>query len=126
LDELSTLGETTVAEFYQEKGFALSVLSPEFMLQPAHLDDLRGGDAKTNAEILRGILAGTEAGPKRDAVLLNAGAALFVAGKSGSMSDGWGLAAELIESGRALRKLDELAAWSARLSVSAKSKEGLP
>ena len=108
LDELSTLGENTVAEFYQGKGFALSVLNPEFPLQPASLADLRGGDRETNAEIIRCLLRGTDLGPKRDAVLLNASAALFVAGKSRTMIDGWALAAELIDSGQAMRKLEEL------------------
>ena len=78
LDELSTLGANHVAEFYQERGFSASpVLSPEnFPLQPATLADLRGGDKFVNAEIIRRILRGEERGPKRDAVLLNAGAAL--------------------------------------------------
>ena len=83
LDELSTLGENTIAEFFQERGFTVSTTSPEqFPLQPAGLSDLLGGDKNQNAEIVRRILAGDERGPKRDAVLLNAGAALFVAGKT--------------------------------------------
>ena len=110
LDELSTLGASHVAEFYQERGFAVSSLSPEdFPLQPASLADLRGGDKFANAEIIRRILRGDERGPKRDAVLLNAGAALFVAGKTKSVSDGWGLAGETIDSGLANAKLAELA-----------------
>src|SRR2546421_2427277 len=72
LDELSTLGESTVAEFYQERGFALSVLNPDFALQPASLADLQGSDRVANAEIIRRLLRGAERGPKRDAVLLNA------------------------------------------------------
>lgn len=109
LDELSTLGENTLAEFYQERGFAVSVLAPEqFPLQPATLEDLRGGDKFQNAEIVRRILHGTERGPRREAVLLNAGAALFVAGKVRSVTEGWELAAEIIDSGRAAAKLTEL------------------
>jgi anthranilate phosphoribosyltransferase len=109
LDELSTLGENTVAEFYQDRGFAASVLSPEhFPLQVATLADLEGGDRKANAEIVRCILGGKERGPKRDAVLLNAGAALFVAGKTKSVVEGWELAAELIDGSQAMRKLEEL------------------
>ena len=110
LDELSTLGENTVAEFYQERGFAVSVLSPEqFPLQPAGLPDLLGGDKNQNAGIVRRILAGDERGPKRDAVLLNAGAALFIAGKTKSLMEGWTLAAETIDGGKAEAKLAELA-----------------
>jgi len=110
LDELSTLGENTIAEFYQERGFAVSILSPEqFPLQRATLTDLLGGDRNANAEIIRRILRGDERGPKRDAVLLNAGAALFVVGKTKSLTEGWDWAAETIDSGKAAAKLAELA-----------------
>jgi anthranilate phosphoribosyltransferase len=110
LDELSTLGPSHIAEFYQERGCSASVLSPEnFPLQPATLADLHGGDKFVNAEIVRRILRGDERGPKRDAVLLNAGAALFVAGKTKSLAAGWVLAAETIDAGAANAKLAELA-----------------
>ena len=111
LDELSTLGENAVAEFYQERGFAESALSPaDFPVQPAVLADLLGSDRQANAEIILRLLRNEDRGPKRDAVLLNAGAALFVAGRTKSVSEGWELASELIESGAAKAKLDELAA----------------
>jgi anthranilate phosphoribosyltransferase len=110
LDELSTLGENTIAEFYQERGFTVSTTLPEqFPLQPATLEDLLGGDKFQNAEIVRRILHGEERGPKRDAVLLNAGAALFVAGKSKSLIEGWELAEETIDFRKAEKKLAELA-----------------
>ncbi len=110
LDELSTLGTTHIAEFYQERGFTTSVLSPEnFPLQPATLADLHGGDKLVNAEIIRRILRGDERGPKRDAVLINAGAGLFVAGKVKSLAEGWELAGETIDGGAAAAKLAELA-----------------
>ncbi len=110
IDELSTLGANTIAEFYQERGFAVSTLAPEnFPLQPATLADLRGGDKIVNAEIIRRILRGDERGPKRDAVLLNAAAALFVAGRAKSLAEGWDLAAETIDGGKAGAKLAELA-----------------
>jgi anthranilate phosphoribosyltransferase len=110
LDEFSTIGANHVAEFYQERGFNLSTLTLEnFPLQPAVLADLRGGDKLANAEIVRRILAGDERGPKRDAVLLNAGAALFIAGKAKSLAEGWALAAETIDGGKAKAKLAELA-----------------
>jgi len=110
LDELSTLGENTIAEFYQERGFTVSTTLPEqFSLQPATLADLLGGDKITNAKIVREILSGEERGPKRDAVLLNAAAALFVAGKSKSLAEGWDLAVETIDGGKAKVKLAELA-----------------
>jgi anthranilate phosphoribosyltransferase len=110
LDELSALGENTVAEFYQERGFNTSILSAENLpLQSATLADLLGGDKNQNADIVRRILSGDERGPKRDAVLLNAGAALFVAGKTKSLAEGWDLAAATIDGGHAGAKLAELA-----------------
>lgn len=109
LDELSTLGDSVVAEFYQDRGFATSVFELEhYPVQPAALADLAGGDSQTNAEIVRRLLRNEDAGPRRDAVLLNAGAALFVAGRSRSVLEGWELAAEIIADGRALAKLREL------------------
>ena len=65
-------------------------------------------DRAANAEIIRQLLAGKLPGPKRDAVLLNAGAALFVAGRSKSFAEGWLLAAEVLASGQATAKLAEL------------------
>lgn len=110
LDELSTLGENTIAEFYQEHGFAVSTgLSEAFSLQQATLVDLLGGDRQANAEIIRRILRGDERGPKRDAVLLNVAAALFIAGKTKSLVEGWNLAGETVDSGRGNKKLLELA-----------------
>lgn len=109
LDELSTLDASQVAEFYQERGFSVSSLSPEmFPRQPATLADLRGGDKAVNAEIIRRIYRGEERGPKRDAVLLNSAAALFVAGKTRSLAEGWDLAGGVIDSGQAAAKLKEL------------------
>ena len=111
LDELSPLGPTTIAEFYQEHARACSTLSPEsFPGQPATVASLGGGDREVNATIIRRVLGGEERGPKRDAVLLNAAAALFVAGRTRSMTDGWELAAELIDRGQAQAKLAELSA----------------
>jgi len=110
LDELSTLGENVVAEFYQERGFSCSVLGADgFAIRPAGLDDLRGGDRRENAAIVRRIISGEDRGPRRDAVLLNAAAALLVADRVRSLVEGWELAEELIDGGRAQRRLEELA-----------------
>ncbi|HEX4264616.1 MAG TPA: anthranilate phosphoribosyltransferase [Verrucomicrobiae bacterium] len=110
LDELSTLGENMVAEFYQERGFATSTLDAgHFPLQPAALADLAGGNRQENAEIIRRILRGEDRGPKRDAVLLNAAAGLFVANRARTLGEGWDRAAELIDGGNAAKKLADLA-----------------
>jgi anthranilate phosphoribosyltransferase len=112
LDELSTLGETTIAEFYQPLGLTTSSLLPAlFPVQPATLADLAGGNSEANAHIIRRLLRGQDLGPKRDAVLLNAAAALFVAEKCRSLAEGWELAAALIDSGKAWAKLQALIAF---------------
>ena len=109
LDELSTLGENTIAEFYHEHGFTASVLATDhFPLQRATLSDLAGGDRQANARIVRAILGGLDGGPKRDAILLNTAAALMVAGRARTMVEGWDLAASVIDSGAALQKLNDL------------------
>jgi anthranilate phosphoribosyltransferase len=110
LDEFSTLGPTTVAEFYHDRGFHMSAFDPTSLpLQPATLADLRGGDREDNARIVRQVLSGEDRGPRRDAVLLNAGAALFIAGQVRSIAEGWDRAAALIDGGQAAAKLRELA-----------------
>ncbi len=109
LDELSTVGDTTVAEFHHERGLSLSTLSPHlFPIQPVTIGDLAGGDCETNAAVVTRILAGEERGPKRDAVLLNAAAALFLADRARTLLEGWDVAADLLDSGRATIKLGEL------------------
>jgi anthranilate phosphoribosyltransferase len=113
LDEFSPLGKTRVAEFYQDRGFALSDLDPAlFPLSPMTLADLQGGDAACNAEMVWQILAGNDRGPRRETVLLNAAGALLVAGTVRSLLDGWELAGELIDSGKATAKLAALVAAS--------------
>lgn len=109
LDELSTLGETNIAEFYHDRGFHVSVLTPEsFPLQPATLRDLAGGDRGANADIVRRLLRGDDRGPRRDAVLLNAAAAFQVVGRVRSLVEGWDLAVEVIDCGKAYTKLEQL------------------
>ena len=111
LDELSTLGLNTIAEFHHDRGFSCTEWSAsDFPLQPARLDDLAGGDAQQNARIIRDILAGTDRGPRRDAVLLNASAALMVAGVVRSMVEGWERAGELIDSGKVTARVEAIAA----------------
>ncbi len=109
MDELSTLGENAIAEFYQDRGFASSTLNPaDLQLEKATLEDLTGGDAPTNAGIIRSILNGKTKGPKREAVLLNAGAALFDANKADAISTGMEMAAAIIDDGQAASKLAAL------------------
>ncbi|MFM8878070.1 MAG: anthranilate phosphoribosyltransferase [Verrucomicrobiota bacterium] len=109
LDELSTLGTNHIAEFYQDRGFSASTGSPaDFPLAPAALKDLEGGNADDNAAIIVRLLEGADCGPRRDAVLLNASAALFVAARVRSMGEGWELAEQLLRDRRVLKTLDQL------------------
>jgi len=109
LDELSTLGTNLVAEFYHDRAFSRSEWSPrDCPVAPATLADLAGGGREENAAIIRRLLAGEDRGPRRDAVLLNASAALFVAGHVRSMVEGWDLALAVLSDGRAARKLRDL------------------
>ncbi len=105
LDEISMSAPTAVCEI-RDGWYRASVITPEeFGFTRCSKEELKGGTPAENAEITRRILGG-EKGPKRDAVLLNAGAALYIAGKTDSMRDGTVLAAELIDSGRAAETLE--------------------
>ena len=113
LDEISMSAPTTVCDF--KDGTYLSyVIKPEdFGLVRCNKRDLIGGSPAENAAITRAILDG-EQGPKRDAVLMNAGAALYIAGKAATIAEGIRLAAAQIDSGAATRTLEELIAVSNR------------
>ena len=107
MDEISPLGETQVHEV-KEKSFNYFHLFPEQLgIHPANLQDLRGGDAETNARILEAIVSGKERGPRREFVLLNAAAGLVIAGLAPKMEGGLRLAADLIDSGKAAAKLEQ-------------------
>ena len=106
LDEISMSAETLVCEFDVEQTKTYTIAPEDFKLERCTKDDLRGGNPQENAAITRAILSGEEQGAKRNAVLLNAGAALYIADKAKSIADGVKLAAELIDSGKALAQLD--------------------
>jgi len=109
LDELSTTGESVVAELKDGAVREFVVTPEEAGLARARLDDLIGGDAAENAAAIRETLAGKD-GPLRDIVLLNAAAALVVADKASTLREGADLAANAIESGAATGALEKLAA----------------
>lgn len=107
LDEISSCDPTTVCEVKNGE-FKTYVIKPEdFGFKSADKSELVGGTPEENAVITRNILNGEETGAKRTAVLMNSGAALYVAGKAQSIADGIQLAAELIDSKKALAKLEE-------------------
>ena len=107
LDEISLSAPTTVCEF-KDGWMKNYVITPEqFGLQRCTKQDLVGGTPAENAEITKAILSG-EKGPKRDAVLMNAGAALYIGGKAESLAEGVKLAEEIIDSGKAMTTLEKL------------------
>lgn len=113
LDEISLSAPTTVCEI-KDGWFKSRVITPEeFGFARCTREDLKGGTPAENAAITRAVLSG-EQGHKRNAVLLNAGAALYIAGKADTMADGVALAGELIDSGAATRTLEKLIAVSNR------------
>ena len=112
LDEISASAPTTVCEV-RDGEFTSYVITPEqFGMERCSKKDLEGGTPAENAAIARAILQG-EKGPKRNAVLLNAGAALHIA-KGISLEEGIQEAAELIDSGKAMEKLEQIVAASNR------------
>ncbi len=117
LDEISTTCETAVVEVFAGQGFDVryEVAPEEFGMRRAALDELRGGDAAQNAAILRAVLDDAE-GPCRDIVLLNAGAALYIAEATASIADGVDAARAAVASGAARAKLDALVTVSRRLA----------
>lgn len=108
MDEFTLTGPSTVSEIKDGKVTTYEVTPEQFGLSCCEIDKLQGGDGIVNAQITKDILAGKEQGAKRDIVLLNAGAALYIGGKTDSIKDGITLAARTIDSGEAVGVLDQL------------------
>ncbi len=107
LDEISLSAPTKICEI-KDGWFKSYTIEPEdFGFKKCSKEDLRGGTPEENANITKEILKGAK-GPKRDAVLLNAGASLYIGGKAESFKDGIKLAAELIDSGKAYETLEKI------------------
>lgn len=116
LDEISMSAPTSICEI-KDGWFKTSVIAPEdFGFKRCAKEELKGGTPEKNAKITLDILNGGRR-PKRDAVLMNAGASLYIGGKAGTMKDGIALAAELLDSGKALETLHKLKEISSRPEV---------
>ncbi|MBR1861301.1 MAG: anthranilate phosphoribosyltransferase [Lachnospiraceae bacterium] len=114
LDEISMSSPTTVCEI-RDGWYRTTVVRPEdFGFRSCSKEELRGGTPEENAAITRAIISGEERGPKRDAVLMNAGASLYIGGKAESFAEGVKLAAELIDSGKAAETLEKIVEVSNR------------
>ena len=111
LDEITVCGKTSVAALEKGKVRTFEIAPEDVGLQRGKPDDLRGGDAKSNATALLGVLGGAK-GPHRDVAVMNAGAALIVAGMAANLKDGVALAQQSIDSGAAKQRLDKLIAVS--------------
>lgn len=106
LDEISACGPTKICEL-KNGYYRTTMIRPEdFGLVSGKADDLLGGTPEENADITRDILSGKIQGPKRNAVLLNAGAGLYVGGKTDTIADGVKMAGELIDNGKAMKTLE--------------------
>jgi len=114
LDEISTTGESVLAEVREGVVRTSTVRPEDFGVPRAVIGDLLGGDREQNAEIIRRILAG-EPGPKRDMVAVNASAALVAGAKARDLKEGAQLAGQAIDSGAAARKLEALVELSRAL-----------
>lgn len=108
MDEITLTGTTTISEIQDGEVKTFQFTPEEVGLKTCSLEELRGGDGKENAKITKAILSGEEKGPKRDIVLLNAGATLYVGGIAKDIKEGIKLAAEVIDSGKAKAVLDKL------------------
>ena len=109
LDEISITGKTHVSELKDGHVSTYTIEPENFGLPRANLNDIRGGDAQENADIVLSVLRG-EPGARRNMVLLNAAAALVAARRAGDFQDGITQAAEAIDTGRAMEKLDGMRA----------------
>ena len=108
LDEISMSAPTKVSEF-KDGWYKVYTVKPEdFGLNSCTKEDLVGGTPEENAQITRDILSGSLKGPKRDAVLMNAGASLYIGGKADSWKEGVELAAKIIDSGEATKTLEKM------------------
>lgn len=109
VDEVSLMGSTRICKSGLFQDIADEEVRPrDFGMKHAEVEQLQGGDAKVNAEILEAILSGRETGPKRDMVVMNSGAALACAGLADDMGDGIEISLEMISSGAALDRLRRL------------------
>jgi anthranilate phosphoribosyltransferase len=111
LDELTTTGPSRVLDVHEGRVTEATLDPAELGLPAAAVEELAGGDPSTSAEIALGVLGG-DLGPRRDVVLLNAGAALEVAGAAGSLAEGMEAAATAIDSGAAAGALERFVAAS--------------
>lgn len=108
LDEISLLGRTRINEIKDEAIVSYEICPEDFGLTRCTLEDIATGTPEVNAGVIRDVFSGGTRGPRRDAILINAGGALYIGGKAGSIAEGIKVAGEIIDSGAAQAKLNQL------------------
>ncbi len=108
LDEISLLGKTRIYELKDGEILKYTIAPEDFGLARCSLDDIKTGTPEENANIIKGVFSGRITGPRKDAIILNAAGALVVGGKAKDFAEGIVLARQIIESGAAQKKLNEL------------------
>ena len=116
VDELTTTGPNRISHLNGGSIRTYDLDPMDLGFEGAHISDLVGGEPEENAAILRGVLDGSVDGPKRDVILLNGGAALLAAGRVSDLKVGIAQAADLLDSGAAVARLDEFIAYTQRLA----------
>lgn len=115
LDEISVSNKTKVSELKDGKVKTYFIEPKDFGLNESPSSELKGGEADENAQIIKDIFTGKLEGAKKDILVMNAGAVLYVGKKADSLADGIKLAKEIIESGKAMEKVKEFAEFSSKL-----------
>ncbi len=114
LDEISLVGKTSIAEVKEGKVNRYEIIPEDFGLRRCSLEELAGGSPEYNAKIIKDIFSGKEKGAKKDFLVINCAATLYVSGDVSNIKDGIEKANRLIESGAAMKKLEELISYSNR------------
>lgn len=114
MDEITVTGKTYVNEIKNGEIIAYEIDPKDYGINYASIEDLRGGDGEENAKITRAIFDGTEKGAKRDIIILNSAAGIYMGGKAKSYAEAVDIAREVIDSGRALKKVNEFVEYTNR------------
>lgn len=112
MDEITNTGLTYISEVRYGEVISYTIHPSQFGIATAEMSEIVGGDGFANAGIARKILSGEERGAKRDIVLMNAGAALYIGNKASSIEEGIALAGKIIDDGLAMKKLEEIAVFT--------------
>lgn len=113
LDEITCCSETKISELKDGEIFTYVIAPEDFGIKRCEREAILGGNAQENAQIIQSLLEG-EKGPKRDILLLNSGAALYAGKKAKTIDEGIQMAGEMIDSGKALKKLNDFVAFTRR------------